>query len=193
VTSPSAVTVAVILLCSIAACGPSLRAMEEHNRRALSDAEATGRAAGRSFEPPRVVVDPERVVAASGSHGLEPGETLYADASGQLVLVAATCAVPARCGDACARPVRYSFHRAPGGRVIVVRSRVVLDIVRTEDDSSCPAGCGGGAQRGAPAATREPPSGAGLGVTEIDRVELRTVAYTEQVVDRVCTNTTPVP
>ncbi len=184
---------AASIACSAAACGPSLREMADRNRRALASAEAQRGAAGPAFEPPRVVVDPARVVAAEGSHGLEPGEALYADATGQLVLVAAACAVPARCGDGCLRPVTYSFHRAPGGRVVVVRTRVVYDVVRTEEDPNCPAGCGGGAPPAGRAEPREAPSGAGLGVTTLDRVELRTVTYAEQLVDRVCTNTTPVP
>lgn len=189
----SAATVALVALGSMTACGPSLRAIEEHNRRARTDAEAATRAAGSVFEPPRVEVDPAHDVASAGSHGLEQGEWLYADASGQLVLVAAACAVRARCGDDCERPVEYSFHRARDGRVVIVRSRVVLEEVRTEDDPNCPALCGGGAPRFGSAAVRGALSGAGLGVTELDRVELRTVTYAEQIVRRVCTNTTPIP
>lgn len=181
------------VVCFVSACGPSLRAIEEHNLQARAEAGATIRAAGRVFEPSAVTVDPEHVVASEGSHGLEHGETLYTDTSGQLVFVSEACAMRARCGDECARRVEYSYHHAPGGRVIIVRSHVEREVARSEDDPSCPAGCGGGAQRSMPMPTSAAPSGMALGVNALDRVELRTVAYVEQVVERVCTNTTPVP
>jgi len=178
-----------VALLAITACGPSLREIEDHNHHSLATADARIAEAGPPFTPAKVSLP--LATATIAAPGLEPDEKLYADPSGQLVLASSACAVAARCGSTCAQPVEYSFHHA-ADRVVVVRKRVVEQIVKEKKDSSCPAGCGGGARPSEPA----PPSeiaGFGLGVTAVAQLELRTVSYTLHVVNRVCTNTTPVP
>jgi hypothetical protein len=180
----------VAFLLVVTACGPSLREIEDHNRHSLATADARIAEAGPPFTPATVSLP--LATAAVAAPGLERDETLYADPSGQLVFVSSACVVPARCGNGCARAVEYSFHHAADGHVIVVRKRVVEQIVRRENDASCSAGCGGGTPPSEAPARSDIP-GLGLGVTAVAQVELRTVTYTQQIVDRVCTNTTPVP
>jgi hypothetical protein len=177
------------LLIAVVACGPSTKNIADHNQHSVARADQATAAAGPAFEAPHATVPASLAPVSRPAED----EALYADpATGQLVFVSSACAVRARCGNDCVRPVEYTYHHASNGHVVIVRRRVIQQVVRTEDDPSCPAGCGGGARPSEP----EPPTvlaGFGLGVHSPDQIELRSVTYTEQIVMRVCTNTDPVP
>jgi hypothetical protein len=178
----------------LVACGPSLQQIEHDNQRAHADADARAVAAGPTIALPTTTIPlTANVASLAGSNGLEQDETLYTDATGQLVFVSTACAIPvASCGGGCEQMVEYTFHRGTRGQVVIVRERAMPDVVRTKTDPSCPALCGGGQQQGRPMPPTEI-AGTALGVTSLAQVELRTVTYTKELIDRACTNTTPVP
>ena len=200
-----------------AACAPSLHELDTENQRALARAQAAAAAAGTPFTPATIgVADPHpppddpyvdrgltragaaaTLAADAGWHGLLESEHVVAlRGTGELVLLGGVCVRRSECGG-CATYAEYQYVHARDGHVVVIRMHPHDEVVARHDDPSCPAGCGGGTPRGAPAAQgdgKAPPTmGQALGITSLDQLEIRDDAYTVKLVDDVCTNTTPVP
>lgn len=182
----------VMIVPILVACGPSLHEIAAHNQREVQRADETAARAGETFTPARVSIQRDEVTAVPVAR-LESGELIHADPSTRaLVFVSEACQRREACDSACALAMTYTFHRATDGHVVILRRKVDLRVVGTKRDNSCPAGCGGGAQR----AEAPPPTtleGYRLGTADLAQVELRTVARVEEYVERRCTNTTPVP
>jgi hypothetical protein len=187
------------------ACTPSQAKLDAENERALARANARGAATGAPFTPAAVGVDvttsehhtPGRqgelatLVAYDGSHGLRESEAVVAlRGTGELVFIGGFCAATTACGR-CVRQVEYRYFHAPNGNVIVVRPHAVDEVVATRNDSSCSALCRGGTPEAR--AMDDTTYGARLGITSIDRFELRDEPHVVKIIQRVCTNTEPIP
>jgi hypothetical protein len=193
------------LVVVVTACTPSQMQLDADNARALARANARIAATGAAFTPAAVAVDvttsehhtPGRegelatLVGYDGAHGLRESEALVAlRGTGELVFIGGFCALSGHCGR-CARQVEYRYFHAPNGSVIVVRPHAVDEVVATRNDSSCSALCAGGTPEAR--AMDDTTYGARLGITSIDRFELRDEPYVVKIIDRVCTNTVPIP
>jgi len=182
----------LLALALLTACAPSLHEIDRHNRDANADADAKIGATGAAFTPAAIELPLSApVAAAAGTAGLEPGETIYRDGD-QLVFASTACVRAATCGDGCAIPVRYTFHRAADRHLIVTRDRIREQIVKTVEDDTCPKYCGGGTPP-APEPTRATIPGSALGVGALGALEFRDVTRDVWIVDRICTNTQPIP
>jgi hypothetical protein len=216
---PRYVHVRIVYVSLLAACTPSLATLNAENERAVAHAESVAAASGTAFKPANVDVadpvpppadreahlwqpprppsgPPATLVAQAGSHGLLETEHVVALASnGELLFLGGVCTSRNNCGG-CSSFAEYRYYHTADGHVIVVRMNPVEDVVDSQDDPSCPAGCGGGnpqsteeAMAGAP-----PPSvGLDLGITSIAKLEIREDSYPVKVIERRCTNTTPLP
>ncbi|MFT3696155.1 MAG: hypothetical protein QM831_23655 [Kofleriaceae bacterium] len=183
---------ALLLLIS---CAPSQAHLDAENKTSLDHATAKATASGAPFAPTASQVP--IVTTGLPATGLIGGELVIKLESGELAFAGFACLEPARCGDGCGRAATYQYAHASDGHVVIVRDRPIWVAVATKDDPSCPAGCGGGTPQARvmrdPNAPPPTMAASGLGITDLAKLEIRDNSYRMEYVDRVCTNTTPVP